>query len=75
MTDIERLHDWDNFTEWEPTNNDLPPTEPHPNDYGFFWSMWVYPHPDMEGYTCSTGWVHKPYRRTPVDLLHRLGYK
>lgn len=34
------IHDWDSFTEWEPTNNDLDPTEPDPADYGQGFDYW-----------------------------------
>ncbi len=71
MSLIERLHDWDSFTEWEPANNDLDPTEPGPLDYRNWWSggWWEEPHPDMEGYTCSAGVTHETrwYRPPPTE--------
>lgn len=30
--------DWDDLSWAHPTNNDLPPTEPEPGDYGDWWS-------------------------------------
>lgn len=66
---MDRLHEWDAFTEWEPTNNDLEPSEGHWADYAAFWDVgreWVHPHPDMEGYVCSNGFAHVAYQRSPV---------
>lgn len=70
MIDMERLHTWDGFEEWEPSNNDLEPTEPEPGDYAPFWDderEWIEPHPDMMGYRCSAGWDHVPRQRRWVD--------
>ncbi len=64
--------DWFDAPEPEPlhANNDLNPTEPHPDDYRgpSMWIEWE-PHPDMHGTTCSTGFTHEPrrWKRSPVD--------
>lgn len=68
----ERLHDWDSFTEWEPTNNDEEPTTWQPGDFpSCDWRMWdpseYVPHPDMEGLTCSTGFHHIARRALEDD--------
>lgn len=68
-TPMGRLHDWDTWTEWAPANNDLPPTEPDPDDYAPWWDTEPEadePHPDMEGYICSAGWAHVTHYRAPV---------
>lgn len=77
MSLMERLRDWDSFTEWEPANNDLDPTESDPLDYAPFWDTepeWWYPHPDMDGYTCSTGFRHvaRPVLSSPPVGLARI---
>lgn len=67
MSGMARLHEWDSWAEWEPTNNDLGPTEPGPYDYRNWWSSgeWVDTAPDMRGYVCSAGVKHEPYFRVP----------
>lgn len=69
---MERLHEWDMATRWEPSNNDLGPTPPDFDDYPPIWDTereWVYPHPLMEGHTCSKGWRHVAYQRRPVESV------
>jgi hypothetical protein len=46
-----------------PTDNDLDPSGMEPGDHAFYSDYWDDPwgpgcHPDMEGYTCSAGWLH-----------------
>ena len=74
MSMIELPVDW--FDSPEPsdpiTNNDLDPTPLDPGDYAPFWDIereWIEPHPDMEGYRCSTGWHHVAYQKPPVPPM------
>ncbi len=76
MTLIELPIDWFDSPEESATpltNNDLDPTPLDPGDYSPFWDTereWIEPHPLMEGYRCSTGWLHVAYQKAPVpDLL------
>ena len=52
------------------TNNDLEPTEQGWDDYSAFWDTareWIYPHPLMEGYTCSRGVRHVERQKPWAD--------
>lgn len=66
------LHEWDSFSLWSPTNNDLGPTPVDDDDYSPWWDTeqeWVYPHPDMEGTVCSGGWQHEPFQHAVVESV------
>jgi len=74
MDRLELPVDW--FDSPEPpdivTNNDLDPTPCDPDDYAPFWDTareWIEPHPDMEGYRCSSGWLHVAYPKSPVPPM------